>query len=113
MILISSKCTLLEKNANITLFDFDYNEICPHIFPVRIKSSKRDFVIKALADEGIEYGFHYKPNHLLSYFSIEQLVLPNAELMGSEILTLPLHVDLREKDILRVCEVVKSALEYS
>jgi len=105
--------SLLEKNTNITLFDFDYNEICPHIFPVRVKSSKRDFVIKALAAEGIEYGFHYKPNHLLSYFRSEKLILPNSELMWSEILTLPLHFDLSEVDIRRVCEVVNCALEYS
>ena len=100
---------MLKNLPNVTTFSFDYEQICPHIFPIRIHQSMRDMVIQAFESDGIEYGFHYKPNHLLFLFK-NNIELPNAELLWKEILTLPLHVDLQEKDIVRVCGVLKKAI---
>ena len=100
---------LIKNLPNIPTFSFDYEQICPHIFPIRVHQSMRDVVIQAFESDGIEYGFHYKPNHLLPLFK-NNIELPNAELLWKEILTLPLHVDLQENDIVRVSGVLNRAI---
>ena len=92
-------------------FSYNYEEICPHIFPVRIQKTKRDAVIAAFEEKEIEYGFHYKPNHLLSYFKRDNVRLKNSELLWEEMLTLPLHVDLNVSDVKLVCSVIERAVE--
>jgi len=100
--------SLLKSNKNIELFDFDFEGICPHIFPVRVKNQKRKSVLKNLKEAGIEYGFHYKPNHLHRLWG-QNVSLPNSELLWGELISLPLHYDLSETELLRVTEVVNSS----
>ena len=67
---------------SIRLFDFNYSQIVPHIFPIHIPSSTRDRVRTLLSEDGIQTGFHYFPNHLPPSFvqiilfqSLNQLVI--------------------------------------
>ena len=102
---------LIKEFRTVETFNHDYGEICPHIFPVKIKESKRSSLIAALEAEEVEYGFHYKPNHLLSYFKKNDLELRKSEALWRQMLTLPLHVDLNSADVEFVCKVIERTIE--
>jgi dTDP-4-amino-4,6-dideoxygalactose transaminase len=84
--------------------------IIPHIMPIVVQNAKRNFLKEELEKIGIPTGIHYKPNHLLKYFADSKVALPVTEKLYTELLTLPLHPELEEKDILFICESIKSIL---
>lgn len=90
-----------------------FDEVVPHIFPVRIAGmADRDGLRRTLREAGIETGVHYRPNHSLSYFARPgQAPLPVTERVHSELLTLPLHPDLEDADVDFVCESLVRALD--
>ena len=102
---------LIEEFQTVATFNHDYGEICPHIFPVKIKESKRSSLIAAFEEEEVEYGFHYKPNHLLSYFKKDNIELYNSEALWQQMLTLPLHFDLSSADVEFVCKIIERTIE--
>jgi dTDP-4-amino-4,6-dideoxygalactose transaminase len=79
--------------------------IVPHIFPILVPELNRDLLKETLFKQGVETGFHYKPNHLLEKF--KQTNCSNAERFGNEQLTLPLHCHLTQTDILKVTSMIK------
>jgi dTDP-4-amino-4,6-dideoxygalactose transaminase len=96
----------------VGLLDCDYNEVVPHIIVVRVDSSKRDRLKAVLKQQGVATGLHYKPNHLLSLFCNNQdnATLRKTEAIYEELITLPLHPDLSEDDVLFVCSIIKRSL---
>ena len=89
---------------NISFFEFDYEYIVPHI--VVAKATRRSELRKYMLEKGIETGIHYKPNHLLSKYKTTY-VLPVAERLGGNIITLPCHNDLTQVDQDYVIESIK------
>jgi dTDP-4-amino-4,6-dideoxygalactose transaminase len=67
---------------------------------------KRDKLFDTLKEWGITAGVHYKP--LYKYPIFPQTELPNTEKVWKEIISLPMHVELTENDIIQVCEVVNN-----
>ena len=66
---------------------------------------------KILNKNHIETGIHYKPNHLLSiYYNKKKNKLPLTEKIYSEILTLPLHPELKHKDVIKISKIIKEIL---
>ncbi|MBI5050050.1 MAG: DegT/DnrJ/EryC1/StrS family aminotransferase [Nitrospirae bacterium] len=94
----------------IILFPDDYDEIVPHIFPIRVLNGKRDGLRQYLLDNSIECGIHYYPNHLLTYYGARKGELPVTERIYSELLTLPIHPDLTLEEQDYVIEKVKTFL---
>lgn len=84
--------------------------IIPHIYVVLVNEDKRDEVVQKLNNQNIPTGLHYKPNHLLSFFNKKKYSLPVTEKIFKEIITLPLHPDLSEDDIINICETLKNAI---
>ena len=99
---------LLKNNKDIILFKRDYNKIVPHIYPIRVKNlKKKDKLIKLFLEYGIQIGVHYYPNHKLSFFKIKKyLNLNNTNSVLPELITLPLHTDLKIKDINYICKIL-------
>ena len=97
---------ILSNNEKVTLLNRDYDAIVPHIFPVRIKGLSNYQNLKdKLLKFGIETGKHYQPNHLLSYYKkLSKKKLPITEKIFPELITLPLHPDLSNKDVNYVCQ---------
>lgn len=79
-------------------------EVTKHIYPVRVLNGKRDQLKEHLEANNIQSGVHYKPNHQLTKYKSQGL--PNAERLGSELLTLPLHADLLVSDIDRIISTI-------
>lgn len=93
----------------LQLIEMDYNSITPHIFVVKVDPKLRDSLKSYLAENGIQTGIHYLPNHRLSY--IKELVghfeCSNSDKIYDELLTLPLHVDLSIQQIDMILEKIK------
>lgn len=94
----------LKSTSGVELLKLDYNNIVPHIFS--IKTKKRDQLKEFLQDKNIETGIHYMANHLLTYYKTNYS-LPYAEAFAQETLTLPMHPDLTDEQILKVCQAIK------
>jgi len=99
--------SLLSKNPNIQLVPMDYDEIIPFIFPILILNNQRDRLMHLFDEGGVQYGIHYRPNHILTYYKISYS-LPVTEDIYTKILTIPLHPDLSEVDIEYICSIIKS-----
>jgi len=102
----------LKNNENIKLFDFDYENIIQHIFPIRIlKLDDREKLQKFFLKNEIQIGYHYFPNHKLTYYKKNKnYFLKNTNIIQDEVITLPLHLDLRNSDVDYVCYILKKWL---
>ncbi|CAM3843300.1 DegT/DnrJ/EryC1/StrS family aminotransferase [Polynucleobacter antarcticus] len=100
----------LRNLSGLELLQISYENLIPHIFPVRILSGKRQIVSQLLKEAGVETGIHYQPNHLLSFYK-STYSLPISEQLGGELLSLPLHPDVTESDQLRICTLLEKILK--
>jgi dTDP-4-amino-4,6-dideoxygalactose transaminase len=106
--------SLFLGNEKIKILERDYNTVVPHIYPVLIKGLK-DYKVgiqKWLLDKGIQTGFHYQPNHLLAYYKQNKLSLPTTEKIANELLTLPLHPDLKISDVKFIVDELNLAVSH-
>ena len=99
----------LANIQGISFLDFNFDEVLPHIFV--IKTTKRDELREYLVSNNIECGVHYKPNHLLTKYKVNNS-LPITEKIYEEILTLPCHFDLMAQEQNRVIQIIKEFYEY-
>ncbi|MCF7822830.1 MAG: DegT/DnrJ/EryC1/StrS family aminotransferase [Candidatus Marinimicrobia bacterium] len=92
---------IFQDHPIIMPLDRDYNTVVPHIYVVRIIGMEnRSDIQKQLLDIGIQVGYHYQPNHQLSYYQSKKLWdFPITEGVHRELLTLPLHFDLTIDDV--------------
>ncbi len=104
-----------EDCSFIRTLELNYKFIVPHIFPIIIpKLNRRDALRKDLLKDGIETGIHWKPNHYLEKFSCVKAhnnPLEVTERIFPKILTLPLHADLKDKEVDFVCKKLIDKLE--
>ena len=99
---------LFEANKKIKIIRHNYLEVIPHIYVIRIIGLKdREKLREKLLHTGIQTGIHYVPNHLLRFFKKDNIAsFPVTNEIVSEILTLPLHPDLKEDNISRIAKTV-------
>ena len=94
----------LEGNNLITIMPHNYSEVVPHIYPILLNFPiDRDELRRNLLTAGIQTGVHYKPNHHLSFYNTSEISLEKTDILYPRLLTLPLHLDLKEEDIDLVC----------
>lgn len=108
-ILANRYASELRQIPNLTLLDFDYKNLVPHIFPIVVDGGHRSALAAALADDGIETGIHYQPNHLLTYYATEYPLPVTAEL-AQQLLSIPLHPDISDQDQSRVIHAIRNFL---
>ena len=102
----------LSDKSSVSFLQHNYSEVVPHIFPILIPGlNDRDGLQKAMAQAGIQTGYHYQPNHWLTFYKIEQqLPLSQTEAHFTKLLTLPLHEDLSIAEVEYVCSTLKSVV---
>lgn len=101
----------LSKSDSIELLEQDFRSIVPHIFVIKLKSGNRDDIRKNMLEKGIETGFHYLPNHFLTFYNPDgTYTLPITEEILPRLLTLPLHPDLEELDVDHICSQLLKVL---
>lgn len=80
-----------------------------HIYTIEVE--KRDELFDYLASKGISCGVHYAPLYRYKKVFGKNKKLPNTEYAFKHIITLPLHLDLKPKDIKTVCKEIKNFYE--
>lgn len=105
---------LLKPVSLVSIFEHNYDLVVPHIFVIKLNDGKkREKLIEYLLENGISVGIHYKPNHLLTYYDRgDKSVLPNTETLYPKLLTLPLHPEIRDKDVDYIVSVLAKGLRY-
>lgn len=104
---------LLKDNPQISLLSHDYREVVPHIYVTQIQGAiDREALREQLAVQGIQTGIHYQPNHVLEFYRhARERALIQTDVVFQKLLSLPLHVDMTEKQVARVCDALTSALQ--
>ena len=79
-----------------------YDNCVPHIFPILLDADvNREQLRAELLSEGIETGVHYVPCHQLSFF----------EAISDRLLTLPLHADIKIRDVVFIVDRLANLLK--
>ncbi len=73
-----------------------------HLYTLQVPN--RDELYTKLKEAGISAGVHYKP--LYKYPIFPQKELPVTEIISRRIISLPMHLELTEEDVKKVCEIV-------
>ena len=81
-----------------------------HLVQVRIESPLRDKLVDHLMASKIYPGVHYRINTHYTMYSHSYGLSPNAERADEEIISLPVHMKLTDKEINRVGECIKDFL---
>lgn len=103
--------SLLVENKSIQLQStFKEVDIIPHIFIIRVLNGKRDELKQELLKHNIPTGLHYKPNHLLSFYGGGTISLPVTEKIYSQLITLPLHPEIKMEEVDHICQIINSYL---
>mgnify|MGYP001319320801 CR=1 FL=1 len=96
----------LEGNKKIAPLLRKGIEITPHIYVVQcLNGELRDLLRKSLSDKNIQTAIHYPLNHHLTKFRAKE-TFPQAELLNSRILTLPMHPDLTNEEVNKVLDTI-------
>ena len=74
-----------------------------HLYWILVKN--RDKFRRKLFENDIETGTHYKPIHKMSMYK-KNNSLPVTEKVGKQIVTIPIHANLRENEIKKVIKCV-------
>lgn len=82
-------------------------ESARHLFQVLM--DRRDDVMVALNRQQIYPGVHYSDNTTYLMYS-DQPSCPNARRASERIMSLPMHMQLTQDDVTRVCEALRSAV---
>jgi len=85
-----------------------YDENCSyHLYWILVKNRQK--FRQRLYENGIETGTHYKPIHLMSMYK-KNISLPITESAGKNIVTLPIHPNLKKHQIKKI---INSVNEFS
>lgn len=89
-------------------FVSEFSEPVWHLYVIR--SNKRDVLKAYLDQQGISTVIHYPipPHRQTCYPESRNLVLPLADLLAEEVLSLPMSPDVREEEMDRVCMAIRS-----
>jgi dTDP-4-amino-4,6-dideoxygalactose transaminase len=82
-----------------------------HLFTIWVDPAKRDQILWTLQDLGVGVAVNYRACHLYTLFRRQfghkEGDFPNAEMIGSRTISLPLYPGLRDEEIDYVAETVK------
>jgi dTDP-4-amino-4,6-dideoxygalactose transaminase len=92
---------------NFRVLRTDYADVSPFIYSIRVLNGKRQTVIDHLKTRNIATGIHFLPVHHHTYFKGSRAGdMSVTETVAEQILTLPLHSNMKEAHINRVIEAV-------
>ena len=74
-----------------------------HLYWIRVKNRKQ--FRESLRKKNIETGTHYKPIHTFSFYN-KHISLPITEKVSKEIVTIPIHPNLKENEIDKIISTI-------
>jgi dTDP-4-amino-4,6-dideoxygalactose transaminase len=91
----------LHNHPRLRPIEHNYIDVVPHIYVVRIDGLKDRYELQnRMFDAGVQIGYHYQPNHLLSLYD-EKLCNPLlvTDKVFPQLVSLPFNVDMYNTDI--------------
>lgn len=89
------------------VFQFEMN--AGHVFhqyTIRVPSPHRDGLVQFLSQNGIETDIYY-PKSLTEYSIFpSDGILPNSSRLSREVISIPIHQDLKRRDIVRIANLI-------
>jgi UDP-4-amino-4,6-dideoxy-N-acetyl-beta-L-altrosamine transaminase len=85
-----------------------------HLYPLRVQTSLRRILFEFLKESGIGVQVNYIPAYkhpVFSTLNIDQRNYPNSEKFYSEEISLPMHVNLTDKDVSDICSLVRNFIK--
>lgn len=99
----------LEGIDGITIVPVTNNEESSrHLFQIRVKD--RDQLLMYLNEKDIYPGVHYIDNTEYQLYSDQAGNCPESALASEELITLPIHLNITEEDVVKVSDTVKGFL---
>ncbi len=93
-----------EINTNLKM---PFDENCSyHLYWILVKNRQK--FRKKLDENGIETGTHYKPIHLMKMYK-KNISLPITEAVGKQIVTIPIHPNLKKSEIQKIIKCVNDS----
>ncbi len=90
----------------------DFTNISPFIYSLRVPEDKRILLIEHLRKLNIDIGIHFIPVHKHSFFSNSRIgEMTVTEQVVKEILTIPLHSNMKPEFVERVIEGIVTFFE--
>lgn len=87
----------------------DFSDVSPFIYSLRVLNGKREMMIEHLSKLNIDVGIHFIPVHKHAYFAnAKRGDMTITDNVVKEVLTLPLHSNMKPDFIQRVIEGVTS-----
>ena len=77
-------------------------------YAIRVTNGKRDELAHYLLEKGIYTTLRYHPLHLNELYEQMDKRLPNSEILNEEALSIPLHPNMSEEDIVKVINEIKN-----
>jgi aminotransferase len=78
-----------------------------YFYWITVKNNQRDKLAAWLIENGIYCSFRYYPLHFIKKYNYTGKPLLNAESINENVLNIPLHQNLSDKDISKVISVIK------
>lgn len=95
------------KISGLKIPQTDFSDISPFIYSLRVLDGKRELLIKHLHNLSIDVGVHFIPVHRHTYFTNSRYGdMTVTEKVVKEVLTLPLHSNMKEEFVKRVIDGV-------
>ncbi len=99
---------LLEDVPFVRTPETDFSDVTPFLYYVRVGQGCRESFREHLSERGIDTGIHWQPGHWFELFQdCRRGDLSVTEQIGHEILSLPLHSEMPEESVVRICDAVK------
>jgi dTDP-4-amino-4,6-dideoxygalactose transaminase len=93
--------------AEVTVPQTDFDGVSPFIYSLRVQHERREPLIAHLQKRLIDTGIHFIPVHKHSYFAdAPRGDMSVTDRVSSQVLTLPLHSNMRPEFVERVIEGV-------
>jgi dTDP-4-amino-4,6-dideoxygalactose transaminase len=87
----------------------DFTDVSPFIYSLRVLGGRREALIEHLRARAIATGIHFIPVHKHSYFAnARRGDMTVTDRVTEEVLTIPLHSNMREDHVVRVIEGITS-----
>jgi len=87
----------------------DFSNVSPFIYSLRVLNGKREELIKHLQKLNIDVGIHFIPVHKHTYFSsADRGDMSVTEKVVKEVLTIPLHSNMKSEFVQRVVDGIQS-----
>ena len=100
---------LLKSVPGVRVPFTNFNDVTPFLYYIRVPEERRDALRKYLTDHGIDTGIHWQPGHSFSLFKdCRRGDLAVTELVGKEVLSLPLHSDIQFDAVTQISKAIAS-----